>query len=148
MTEVTAYSGLLSKTKVHVEDTGGTGRPVVLIHGWPLSGQSWRDQVPALTAAGFRVIAYDRRGFGRSDKPRGGYDYDTLADDLAGVLTELNLRDVSSASPWAAARWPGPSPGTARNGCTAWCSPRPCHRTWPRRRTTPTARCPRTRPTR
>jgi non-heme chloroperoxidase len=95
MTEVTAHSGLLSKTKVHVEDTGGAGRPVVLIHGWPLSGQSWQDQVPALTAAGFRVIAYDRRGFGRSDKPRGGYDYDTLADDLAGVLTELNLRDSS-----------------------------------------------------
>ena len=95
MTEVTAHLGLLSTTKVHVEDTGGTGRPVVLIHGWPLSGQSWQDQVPALTAAGFRVIAYDRRGFGRSDKPRGGYDYDTLADDLAGVLTELNLRDVS-----------------------------------------------------
>jgi pimeloyl-ACP methyl ester carboxylesterase len=95
MTEVTAHSGLLSKTKVHVEDTGGTGRPVVLIHGWPLSGQSWQDQVPALTAAGFRVIAYDRRGFGRSDKPKSGYDYDTLADDLAGVLTELNLRDSS-----------------------------------------------------
>ena len=92
MAEVTAHSGLLSKTKVHVEDTG---RPVVLIHGWPLSGQAWLDQVPALTAAGFRVVAYDRRGFGRSDKPRGGYDYDTLADDLNGVLTELNLRDVS-----------------------------------------------------
>jgi non-heme chloroperoxidase len=95
MTEVTAHSGLLSKTKVHVEDTGGPGRPIVLIHGWPLSGQSWQDQVPALTQAGFRVIAYDRRGFGRSDKPKSGYDYDTLADDLAGVLTELNLRDSS-----------------------------------------------------
>jgi len=49
MTEVTAQSGLLSKTRVHVEDTGGPGRPVVLIHGWPLSGESWLDQVPALT---------------------------------------------------------------------------------------------------
>jgi pimeloyl-ACP methyl ester carboxylesterase len=52
MAEVTAHSGLLSKTKVHVEDTGGPGRPVVLIHGWPLSGQAWLNQVPALTAAG------------------------------------------------------------------------------------------------
>lgn len=95
MTEVTAHSGLLSTTKVHVEDTGGPGRPVVLIHGWPLSGASWSEQVPALTAAGLRVIAYDRRGFGRSDKPRGGYDYDTLADDLDALLTELDLHDVS-----------------------------------------------------
>src|SRR5689334_23718130 len=129
MAEVTAHSGLLSKTKVHVEDTGGPGRPVVLIHGWPLSGQAWLDQVPALTAAGFRVVAYDRRGFGRSDKPRGGYDYDTLADDLNGVLAELNLRDMSLVGfSWAAARWPGTSAATARSGCPAWCSPRPCHR--------------------
>jgi non-heme chloroperoxidase len=95
MTEVTAHKGLLSKTKVHVEDTGGSGRPVVLIHGWPLSGESWQYQVPALAQAGFRVITYDRRGFGRSDKPKHGYGYDTLADDLSGVLTELDLRDVS-----------------------------------------------------
>jgi len=93
--EITANSGLLSKTKVHVDDTGGTGRPVVLIHGWPLSGESWQDQVPALSGAGFRVVAYDRRGFGRSDKPSKGYDYDTLAEDLDGVLTELDLRDVT-----------------------------------------------------
>lgn len=95
MTEVTAHSGLLSRTKVHVEDTGGSGRPVVLIHGWPLSGESWDLQVPALTAAGFRAVRYDRRGFGRSDKPRHGYDYDTLADDLEGVLDELDLHDVT-----------------------------------------------------
>ena len=60
MTEVTAHSGLLSTVQVHVEDTGGSGRPVVLIHGWPLSGESWKEQVPALTAAGLRVIRYDR----------------------------------------------------------------------------------------
>ena len=84
--DVTASSGLLSSTKVHVEDTGGTGRPVVLIHGWPLSGESWSEQVGPLSAAGYRVVAYDRRGFGRSDKPSNGYDYDTLADDLDGVL--------------------------------------------------------------
>ena len=95
MTEVTASSGLLSSTKLHVEDTGGPGRPVVLIHGWPLSGESWQEQVAALSEAGLRVVRYDRRGFGRSDKPAGGYDYDTLSDDLDGVLKELDLRDVT-----------------------------------------------------
>ena len=95
MTEVTAHSGLLKNVKVHVEDTGGPGRPVVLIHGWPLSGESWAPQVPALSAAGYRVIRYDRRGFGRSDKPLTGYGYDSLADDLAGVLSELDLHDVT-----------------------------------------------------
>jgi len=95
MAEVVASSGLLKSTKVHVEDTGGTGRPVVLIHGWPLSGASWKDQIPALQAAGYRAVAYDRRGFGQSDKPSRGYSYDSLADDLDGVLTELDLRDVT-----------------------------------------------------
>ncbi|WP_052336435.1 alpha/beta fold hydrolase [Nocardioides alkalitolerans] len=95
MPEVVANSFLLKKTKVHVDDTGGTGRPVVLIHGWPLSAESWKDQVPALRDAGYRVVAYDRRGFGRSDKPMGGYDYDTLAEDLQGVLEELELTDVT-----------------------------------------------------
>ncbi len=95
MTEVTAHSGLLSKVKVHVEDPGGLGRPVVLIHGWPLSGASWSAQIEPLQAAGLRPIAYDRRGFGRSDKPARGYEYDTLADDLAGVIDELDLHDVS-----------------------------------------------------
>ena len=95
MTDVTAQSGLLSNTKVHVEDSGGSGRPVVLIHGWPLSAEAWIGQVPALLEAGFRVVRYDRRGFGRSDKPSSGYDYDTLADDLQGVLAELDLRDVT-----------------------------------------------------
>ncbi|MCW2867046.1 MAG: bromoperoxidase, partial [Marmoricola sp.] len=70
----------------------GQGRPVVLIHGWPLSGASWSEQVPALTDAGYRVITYDRRGFGDSDKPGSGYDYDTFAADLAGVLEGLDLR--------------------------------------------------------
>ena len=95
MTEVTAHSGLLSKVKVHVEDPGGLGRPVVLIHGWPLSGASWSAQIEPLQAAGLRPIAYDRRGFGRSDKPARGYEYDTLADDLAAVVDELDLHDVS-----------------------------------------------------
>ncbi|MFT2693276.1 alpha/beta fold hydrolase [Clavibacter zhangzhiyongii] len=95
MTEITAHHGLLKDTNLHVDDTGGTGRPVVLIHGWPLSGESWSKQVPAFQAAGFRVITYDRRGFGRSDKPLTGYDYDTFASDLDAVLTELDLRDVT-----------------------------------------------------
>ncbi|GAB47728.1 alpha/beta fold hydrolase [Mobilicoccus pelagius] len=95
MTEVTTDKGLFRKVRLHVDDTGGSGRPIVLIHGWPLSGASWAPQVPALTEAGFRVVTYDRRGFGRSDKPKKGYDYDTLADDLAGILDELDLRDVT-----------------------------------------------------
>lgn len=95
MVEVVAHSGLLKDTKVHVEDTGGGGRPVVLIHGWPLSSASWKDQVPALQQAGYRVVTYDRRGFRQSDKPMRGYTYDTLADDLEGVLSELDLNDVT-----------------------------------------------------
>jgi pimeloyl-ACP methyl ester carboxylesterase len=95
MTEITAHHGLLKDTNLHVDDTGGSGRPVVLIHGWPLSGESWKKQVPALEAAGFRVVTYDRRGFGRSDKPLTGYDYDTFASDLDALLTALDLRDVT-----------------------------------------------------
>jgi pimeloyl-ACP methyl ester carboxylesterase len=93
--EITTHHGLLKDTHVHVDDHGGDGRPVVLIHGWPLSGQSWAAQVPALQAAGYRVITYDRRGFGASDKPKLGYDYDTLTDDLHAVLTGLDLEDVT-----------------------------------------------------
>jgi non-heme chloroperoxidase len=73
----------------------GTGKPVVLIHGWPLSGGSWEKQVPALVRAGYRVITYDRRGFGDSSKPWSGYNYDTLAEDLRTVMMKLDLRDVS-----------------------------------------------------
>jgi len=84
-----------SPVRLHVEDSGGSGRPVVLIHGWPLSGESWKAQVPVLTAAGYRVITYDRRGFGRSAKPADGYDYDTLAADLAHLLESKDLTEVS-----------------------------------------------------
>ena len=73
----------------------GTGSPVVLIHGWPLSGASWEKQTAALLQVGHRVIAYDRRGFGRSSKPAVGYNYDTFAADLDTVLTTLDLRDVA-----------------------------------------------------
>jgi non-heme chloroperoxidase len=73
----------------------GTGTPVVLIHGWPLSGRSWEKQVPPLIQAGHRVITYDRRGFGDSSKPTVGYDYDTFAADLHAVLTTLDLHDAT-----------------------------------------------------
>ena len=97
MNEITVNSQFLGlkDINVHVEDTGGTGRPVILIHGWPLSGKSWKNQISALTNAGFRVITYDRRGFGESDKPVMGYNYDTFAEDLSGLITELNLKNIS-----------------------------------------------------
>jgi non-heme chloroperoxidase len=85
----------MADVKLNVQDSGGSGRPVVLIHGWPLSGASWENQVPALKAAGYRVITYDRRGFGSSDKPDSGYDYDTLTKDLSNVIAQLNLSDVT-----------------------------------------------------
>lgn len=80
--------------ELYYEDHG-SGKPVVLIHGWPLSGRSWEKQVPALVDAGSRVITYDRRGFGESSKPWTGYDYDTLAADLHALLEHLDLRDVT-----------------------------------------------------
>ncbi len=81
--------------RLHIEDSGGSGRPVVLIHGWPLSAQAWEPQVSVLRAAGYRVVAYDRRGFGDSDKPASGYGYDILADDLQRVLDQCALQDVT-----------------------------------------------------
>jgi pimeloyl-ACP methyl ester carboxylesterase len=76
---------------LHYQDHG-TGPPVVLIHGYPLSGRAWDRQVPALLAAGHRVITYDRRGFGNSSQPTAGYDYDTFAADLHALLDTLDLR--------------------------------------------------------
>jgi len=73
----------------------GSGSPVVLIHGWPLSGRSWEAQVPALVEAGHRVITYDRRGFGSSSQPWDGYDYDTLSADLSALLENLDLTGVT-----------------------------------------------------
>ena len=95
MAEITVHRGLFKDVDLYVEDTGGTGRPVVLIHGWPLSGESWKHQVPALADAGYRVITYDRRGFGRSDKPATGYHYDTLAEDLHSLIEALDLREAT-----------------------------------------------------
>ena len=81
-------------TALYVKDWG-SGKPVVLIHGWPLSGASWKHQIQAFAAAGHRVITYDRRGFGQSSKPTVGYDYDTFAADLDALLQHLDLRDVT-----------------------------------------------------
>jgi non-heme chloroperoxidase len=79
--------------ELHYEDKG-SGRPVVLIHGYPLDGNSWEAQVPVLLDAGYRVITYDRRGFGRSSQPAAGYDYDTFAADLHTVMETLDLHDA------------------------------------------------------
>jgi non-heme chloroperoxidase len=73
----------------------GSGKPVVLIHGWPLSGRSWEKQMSVLLAAGHRVITYDRRGFGDSSKPTFGYDYDTFTEDLHKLVTKLDLREAT-----------------------------------------------------
>ncbi len=81
------------KIELFYEDLG-TGQPVVLIHGFPLNGHSWEKQTTALIDAGYRVIAYDRRGFGASSQPSSGYDYDTFAEDLDKLMTELDLRDT------------------------------------------------------
>ncbi|MEV5147114.1 alpha/beta hydrolase [Streptomyces sp. NPDC052727] len=79
--------------ELYYEDHG-SGRPVVLIHGYPLNGHSWEKQERVLLDAGYRVITYDRRGFGRSSQPTVGYDYDTFAADLKALLDHLDLRDV------------------------------------------------------
>jgi non-heme chloroperoxidase len=80
--------------ELYYEDHG-SGQPVVLIHGYPLSGASWEKQLPVLLEAGYRVITYDRRGFGKSSQPTAGYDYDTFAEDLHKLLTDLKLRDFT-----------------------------------------------------
>ena len=82
------------RVELYYEDWG-QGQPVVLIHGWPLSHEMWEYQIGDLVDAGFRVIAYDRRGFGKSSKPYDGYDYDTLTDDLKALLDDLDLQDVT-----------------------------------------------------
>ena len=94
MATVTVDSEHSAPIDLYYEDHG-TGDPVVLIHGWPLSGRSWEKQVPALIGAGYRVVTYDRRGFGESSKPWTGYEYDTLARDLDRLLTKLDLRNVT-----------------------------------------------------
>jgi pimeloyl-ACP methyl ester carboxylesterase len=80
--------------KLYVKDYG-KGKPVILIHGWPLSNEMWEYQIDFLVQNGYRVIAYDRRGFGKSSKPWDGYDYDTLAEDLKDIIDQLHLEDAT-----------------------------------------------------
>ena len=93
MPKVTVGRENSADIEIHYEDHGA-GQPVVLIHGYPLSGRAWDRQVPVLLAAGFRVITYDRRGFGQSSQPVVGYDYDTFAADLDSLLDHLDLQDA------------------------------------------------------
>ena len=79
---------------LHYNDYG-KGKPVILIHGWPLSAEMWEYQINALVEAGYRVITYDRRGFGKSSQPWDGYDYDTMTDDLKALIDHLNLRNIT-----------------------------------------------------
>jgi non-heme chloroperoxidase len=94
MPYITVGNENLSDIKIHYEDYG-KGSPVILIHGFPFSGAAWEKQVPALLNAGYRVITYDRRGFGQSSQPSIGYNYDTFADDLQKLINELLLKDVT-----------------------------------------------------
>ncbi len=80
--------------QLYVKDWG-EGRPVVMLHGWPLSSDTFDDLSLAIASAGMRAIAYDRRGFGRSEQPWSGYDYDTLSDDLAAVIDQMDAEDVT-----------------------------------------------------
>jgi non-heme chloroperoxidase len=93
MSTVTVGRENSADIEIHYEDHGA-GQPVVLIHGYPLSGRGWDKQVSALLEAGYRVITYDRRGFGASSQPATGYDYDTFAADLATLLDHLDLREA------------------------------------------------------
>jgi non-heme chloroperoxidase len=93
MPRVTVGTQNSAPIETHYEDHG-SGQPIVLIHGYPLNGNSWERQERALLAAGYRVITYDRRGFGRSSQPTVGYDYDTFAADLSSLLEHLDLHDV------------------------------------------------------
>lgn len=89
-----AYVKTRDGVQLYVKDWGA-GRPVLLLHGWPLSADSWDDVAVPLVQAGFRTIAYDRRGFGRSEQPWAGYDYDSLTDDLADVMAATGASDAA-----------------------------------------------------
>jgi len=93
MSRITVGTENSADIEIHYEDHG-SGRPVVLIHGYPLDGNSWERQERELLAAGYRVITYDRRGFGRSSQPTVGYDYDTFAADLNALLEHLDVNDI------------------------------------------------------
>lgn len=91
---ITSSQSNLDEVKIYYEDLG-KGKTIVFIHGWPLNGSMWEYQVTQLPQQGFRCITYDRRGFGNSDKPANGYDYNTLAGDLKSLIDELDLSDIT-----------------------------------------------------
>jgi non-heme chloroperoxidase len=123
MVAAKAHHGWFRDTRLHVDDTGGLGRPVLLIHAWPLSGRAVSPQVTALHDTGYRVITYDRRGFGRSDKPLNGYAYDDLAEDLHALINALELDDITLVGfSMGAAKPPAMSRLSATTACTALCS--------------------------
>ncbi|WP_213523454.1 alpha/beta hydrolase [Nonlabens sp.] len=82
-----------TNVSIYYEDQG-SGQPIVLVHGWPLSGSMWEYQVPVLVEAGYRVITYDRRGFGRSSRPYSGYDYTSMTEDLHDLIEKLDITDI------------------------------------------------------
>ncbi|WP_292891042.1 alpha/beta hydrolase [Nonlabens sp.] len=82
-----------TNVSIYYEDQG-SGQPIVLVHGWPLSGSMWEYQVPVLVEAGYRVITYDRRGFGRSSRPYSGYDYTSMTEDLHDLIEKLDVTDI------------------------------------------------------
>ena len=88
------YIETAPNVKLYVKDYG-QGDPVILIHGWPLSNEMWEYQIEDLVANNYRVIAYDRRGFGKSSQPWNGYDYDTLTDDLKAIIDQLQLENIT-----------------------------------------------------
>src|SRR5256712_2872290 len=94
MSTVTVGQENSTAIDIYYEDHG-SGKPVILVHGWPLSGASWEKQATDLLNAGHRVITYDRRGFGQSSRPSTGYNYDAFAEDLHKLVTKLDLRDFA-----------------------------------------------------
>ena len=88
------YIETAPNVKLYVKDYG-KGKPVILIHGWPLSNEMWEFQIDTLAQNNFRVIVYDRRGFGKSSQPWDGYDYDTLTDDLKVIIEQLDIKEAA-----------------------------------------------------
>ena len=114
--------------ELHVKEWGTGGRTVIFTHAWPLSADIWDYQAVALAEAGYRVLAYDRRGFGRSSQPAAGYDFDTMSDDRAAALRRpAHATSRWPAIPWAAARSCATSPATAagRSPRRPWSAPPP-----------------------
>jgi non-heme chloroperoxidase len=108
-------------TEIFYKDWG-SGQPVVFSHGWPLNADAWDDQAMLVASNGYRAIAHDRRAHGRSSQPWTGHDLGTYADDLAQLINQLDLHEVSwSAIPPAAARSPATSAATATTGSRSCC---------------------------